>query len=292
MTKKTKKILMTGSGGFVGKNILPYLRSNGFEVVAPRSKNFDFTDTAAVQNLLKQEKPDILLLAGFYGINDVKNIAKDIYEVNLKIFNNFVDNFPSNKHIFTFGSGAEFNKAYPIIKAKESELGKNIPQDLYGNAKYKISEEIKKHPNVYNLRLFGVYGPGELESRFPTHAIKQNLAGQAITIRQNVFFDYLWTSDLCKIVLEFLNNPPSERFINLTPTKSISLEEISNIVNEISPFKSQIITAKSGLANEYSGDNTLLCQLLPNLIFTTYKEGIKQLYQYLKNEVSLQPPQN
>ena len=283
-----KNILLTGAGGFAGQNLKPYLEKHGFNVFAAASKDYDFTDAAVVRKLADLSKADTFVLAGFYGISDPKNIPADIYEVNLKIFNNFLaaagGSGPRDggKTIFTFGSGAEFDKSKPIVKAKESDLGKNIPADLYGRAKYLLSKEIEKHGNVYNLRLFGTYGPHESAARFPTYAITQNIKKEPIAMRQNVVFDYLYINDFCEIVKTFIQNPPVQRFINMTPGQSISLAEISVLVNEIGGFKSPISAQQPGLANEYTGDNSILRAALPGFKFTSYEEGFKQFYNYLK----------
>lgn len=281
----SKTILMTGAGGFVGGNLKPFLEDNGFKVIAPKSKDYDFTDLKTVEDLVSTYRPDFFVLAGFYGISDPKNIAADIEEKNLAIFNNFVKT-AAGKKIITFGSGAEFDKSRAIIKAKESDLGQVIPQDLYGHAKYAISREIKKHPNVLNLRLFGVYGPNEFDSRFITHASKCNLAGKPITMRQDVVFDYIPVEDLCRITLEFINKTPKAQFINITPDKGISLMEIAQIINKIALRESEIICAKEGMANEYTGDNSVLKAELPGFAFTSYKDGIKNFYNYLKEKAN------
>lgn len=276
-----KTILMTGSGGFIGQNLKPFLQEKGFNVIALKSKDYDFTKQDTVFSLVNTFQPDLFILAGFYGISDPKNIPADTEQKNLAIFTNFF-NAAQQTPVITFGSGAEFDKSRPIIKVKESQLGQIIPKDNYGHAKYTLSQLIKNYPNVVNLRLFGVYGPHEFDSRFITHASKCNLAHRPITIRQNVIFDYLPVGDLNRIVLEFINKKPSRQFINMTPDKGISLVEISNIINDISDYKSEIIIAKEGFANEYTGDNTVLKQELPDFKFTSYKDGIKQFYEYLK----------
>ena len=277
-----KPILMTGAGGFIGANLKAHLEAQGFAVTTACSADYNFTDGKAVQKLIDAARPDIILLAGFYGIEEDKPVPQDCAEVNLKIFNNFMQ-AAANLPVFTFGSGAEFDKSKPIVKAKESDLGKNIPADNYGAAKFSISQKIKKYPNAYNLRLFGVYGQGEQQRRFPSYAIKQNLAGRPITMRQNVVFDYLYIKDLCAIVQQFIMRPPREQFINLTPSKSTSISQIADIINTIGP-RVPVSVQKEGLANEYTGDNATLLRELPGFKFTPYEQGLKEFYDYLRRE--------
>ena len=277
-----RKILLTGSGGFVGKNLKPFLENKGFTVIAPRSKDFDFSDSKTVQKIIADSNPDIFILAGFYGI-ETPDFPKDIYEKNLQILNNFI-NLSDGKPVFVFGSGAEFDKSSPIVLAGDEAWANTPPADLYGRAKYLISQEIKKYSNVWNLRLFGVYGPHETENRFITHAINCVLKNQSITIRQNVFFSYLEIDDLCRLIYHFMLNLPKHQFINVVPPEKVDLKTLANIVNKIAGTNQPIIIAKEGFANEYTGRPENLLKEIPDFNFTSLEKGIKRLYEFIKDK--------
>lgn len=275
------KVLLTGSGGFVGKNLKPFLEGKGLEVIAPRSKDFDFSDLKTVQKIVADFKPDAFILSGFYGINTPVP-PQDIYEKNLQILNNFISQ-SAGKPIFTFGSGAEFDKSSDIVLAKDESWANTPPADLYGRAKYLISQEIKKHANVWNLRLFGVYGPHETSTRFITHAINCVLKNETITMRQNVRFSYLEVGDLCRLVYRFLQNSPTHKFINMVPPFTVETKTLAAMVNKIAGVKLPIIPAKEGLANEYTGAPENLLKEVPDFDFTPLETGVKKLYEFIKN---------
>jgi len=54
------RILVTGSDGLVGKNILPILEQE-FEVVPAFESEWDITDQARSLEVVNQVKPDVLL---------------------------------------------------------------------------------------------------------------------------------------------------------------------------------------------------------------------------------------
>ena len=89
-----------------------------------------------------------------------------------------------------------------------------------------------------------------------------------------------------KIIEYFIENVPQDNIINITPTQSISLKEIAEIVNSIAPKPVEIVIKNSVMNNEYTGDNSLLLKNFPEMKFTSMHEGLKKLYQY--NETSLQ----
>ena len=65
---------------------------------------------------------------------------------------------------------------------------------------------------------------------------------------------------------------------------NIEIVELAKIVNDFFDFKSKIIVKKDGLNKEYTGDNSTLLKLMPDLKFTSYAEGMKKFYSLMKNQ--------
>ncbi|MBR3627854.1 MAG: NAD-dependent epimerase/dehydratase family protein, partial [Elusimicrobia bacterium] len=202
MDKKT--ILITGVNGFIGKNLKNFLYVN-YNLLTPSSKDLNLLDHLLVKNYFKKNKIDFIIhcanRGGLRGIIDSQSIVTD----NIKMFDNLCENITNQRMIF-FGSGAQYDKNRSLKKIKESDFGKNVPEDYYGYSKYLITKKILEMNNVLNLTIFGCYGEYELSTRFPSYAINQNLKKEDIIINQNVIFDYLYINDLCKIVDFFINN--------------------------------------------------------------------------------------
>lgn len=57
------KILLTGGGGMVGRNVLEHSAIGEFEVLAPRSSELDLRDFNAVQAYLRKHLPDMVIHA-------------------------------------------------------------------------------------------------------------------------------------------------------------------------------------------------------------------------------------
>ena len=272
-------ILLTGSGGFIGKNLKKHL-ANRYNLFCPRSYELNLCDETAVQSYFANNDIEFIIhcgsIGGARGIEDEKHTI----EANLAMVENLLKYKKQDIKVILFGSGAMYGKTRNLHKVKESEIGEFIPQDLYGQSKVKISEIARKRNDVLCLNIFACYGYGEKENRFPSYAINQNLAHKPIEINQNVVFDYLFVEDMAKIIEYFIQNDWQDSVINITPTESVSLTEIAQLVNEISDFKSEIIIKNSVMNNEYTGDNTLLLKNMPSLKFTSMKDGLKKLYEY------------
>ena len=143
-----------------------------------------------------------------------------------------------------------------------------------------IAQKVKDRTDVVCLNIFACYGYGEKESRFPTYAINCALNNEDIIINQNVVFDYLWIEDLQEIVKYFISHKPAKNIINITPSKSVSLLDIANIVNGFVDNKLNIIIKNPQMNNEYTGDNSLLQECYSDVEFTDITEGLRKLYSY------------
>lgn len=281
-------ILLTGSGGFVGQNLKKYL-SKFYNVLSPRSFELDVTNCREVINYFNSHNIDFIIHCGSVGGVRGKEDEENTLNANLKMIDNLLLAKKKDVKIITFGSGAMYNKARNLHKIKEDEIGKSVPYDLYGKSKMLIAQKIQNRLDVLCLNIFACFGYNEKPSRFPSYAINQNLKNEDIIINQNVVFDYLFIEDLNKIVKHFIEfNWNKENIINITPTKSISLLEIANIVNKISEFKSNIIIKNKVLNFEYTGDNFQLLKYIPNFEFTSYEIGISKLFNFMLSKTHIE----
>ena len=277
-------ILLTGSGGFIGKNLKEYLKDK-YTLLTPRSYELDLINEQAVKEYFENNKIDFVIhcgsTGGARGIQDRDTTIED----NLAMVDNILKYKREDVRVILFGSGAMYGKTRSLHKVKEDEIGDFIPEDLYGKSKLYIAQKIKDRADVTMLNIFACYGYGEKSNRFPSDAISKVLENKPIVINQNVIFDYLWVEDMQKIIHHFIENVPTDNIINITPTKSISLVEISEIVNSFSDNPQEIIIKNPVMNNEYTGDNTRLLNNFEDIEFTDIETGLKKLFEYNKRSL-------
>ena len=269
-----KRVLFTGGSGFIGRNIVPKL-SEMFEIYAPSRNELNLLDAKEVRSYIISNKIEIVIHSA--NPNPVKNNldkADNFFEDSIRVFMNLYEAQEHYEMMYTFGSGAEYDKSLDMIDVKEDEYGRSIPYDTYGLIKYTIHQIIEKSDKQCNLRLFAVYGPTDHESKFITHVIRSILEGKDITIRQDCYFDYMQVMDLVDILSYFIENKPKYKAYNIASGKKHMLSEIAGMVKEQMNSDSKIVILKEGLNKEYTADINRLYDEIGDITFTELREGI------------------
>lgn len=269
-----KKVMLTGSTGFVGRNVLPLLKEK-YIVYAPTRHELDLRDLNAVIQYVKDKQFDAVLHCA--NPNPVKNILDTqdkMFEDSMRVFYNFYHARNFFSKLLYLGSGAEYDKRYDICSFTEDMIGKNVPADIYGFSKLIMNELASKSDNVYNLRLFACYGPYDHESKFITHAIRSCINGKEVTIRQNCYFDYFHVFDMAEIFSYFIDNTPLYHDYNICSGKKITLEAIAEEVIRQMGGNNTVRILNEGLNKEYTADNSRLLAEMKGYEFIPIEKGI------------------
>jgi GDP-L-fucose synthase len=280
MVDLNKTILITGSSGYIGKNIVQSLRPQ-FTLLTPSHKELDLLSQSEVHQFFLRNDIDLVIHCANFGGTRKTLETGGVIEKNTRMFFNLAENQDHYTRLINLGSGAEYNKNRNLEKVIETEFGKEIPYDDYGFSKYIISKYIERTENMCCLRLFGIFGKYEdYEFKFISNAIVKNLLHLPITVRQNVNFSWLYIDDFLEILEYFLTHDPKYSTYNLTPSSPTDLVSIAQLINSLSDFKSEICVENDGLNLEYSGDNTRLIEEVGDFPFTPMKSSIKNLIEY------------
>lgn len=283
---------MTGAGGFIGRNLLKRLGGK-YEILAPAREELNLLDGKVVEDYLKRYRFDVVIHSANTNNFSYRMDDYDILDRNLRMFYHLEKNNGLYGKMLYFGSGAQYSSQHYIPHMREEYFGTFLPTDPYGFAKYTMSRIVDSSRNIYDLRLFGVYGPYEQwQRRFISNALCRVIKGMPITISQNVYFDYLHVYDLCRIVEWFIENDPKHHAYNVCCGDSVDLRSIADKIMDLAGSDVEIIVAREGYKPEYSGSNDRLLEELGEFAFTPLEKGIKELYEfYLENKEEINPEQ-
>lgn len=276
------KILITGGAGFIARNLSERL-NNEYDITAINIKDIDLLDSSKVFDYLKSHQFDAIIHTATYdaAARFSTNDPVKVLENNLKMFFNIARCKDYFGKMIYFGSGAEFGRENWMAKMKEDYFDKYVPTDQYGFSKYIMTKYAQSSKNIYNLRLFGVFGKyDDWRTRFIPNTCCCAVLNLPIGIDQNKFYDFLHIDDLVKIVRWFINNKPQYNVYNVCTGKINDLKTLAEKIIKISGKNLDINIKTDGLGVEYGGDNALLMNELNDFKFSPIDDKIRELYNW------------
>ncbi len=275
------KVLVTGASGFIGRNLAELL-SGRYRIAAPNRQELDLVDADAVRDYLAKHRFDVIIHSAT-GRSNRKITAPDLFKNNCRMFFNFARNRHLYGRMLHLGSGAEFGIRFP--RMAEPFFDTHVPTDDYAFAKYIAAQYTEAaQSNIYNLRLFGVFGKYEAwDVRFISNAICRALFDLPITLRQNVRFDYLYVNDVANLISWFIEHEPKYKTYNVCRGESYELLSLAQSIARLSGKNSAIHVANEGFAPEYTGDNTRLLREMGGYTFRPIEEEIEELYRWYES---------
>ena len=283
-----KTLLVTGGSGFIGKNITERL-SKKYDIIAPRRAQLDLTCQQSVDGFFASNKIDAVIHCAIKPGHRAARDLSGLLDADLRMYYNLRRNTEERgMRMFTLGSGSCYDLRNYAPKMREEDMGRSIPADETGFAKYITALDALGSNGIYDLRVFGIYGKYEdFTIRFISNAVCKALLGMPITLRQNRVFDYIFIDDFVDLLDGMMDKELKRHAYNVTPDEPVSLLRLAEIVREITGADVPINVASEGMGLEYTGDNGRLRKEFPDFKFTPYEDGIRMLCDYYRGNMHL-----
>ena len=260
----TKKILVTGGAGFLGKFLINKLRDKGCEeIFVPRSKDYNLVEMEAVKRLYQDARPDIVihLAARVGGIGaNMKNPGSFFYD-NLMMGVQLMEQgrlFGVEKFV-AIGTICAYPKFTPIPFQEES-LWNGYPEETnapYGLAKKMLLVQSQAYRKQYGFNAIyllpvNLYGPGDSFDPENSHVIpaviKKVLDAIDKKEKQIVLWgtgeatrEFLYAEDAAEGIVLATENYNKPAPVNLGAGFEISIRGLAELISELAGFKGGIV---------------------------------------------------
>jgi UDP-glucose 4-epimerase len=238
-----KKILVTGSSGFIGKSLINF-EQDKYEII---SSNFDICDIDSVRSSLKQIRPDYIIhLAAQTNIRD--SIKDPIQNANVNIIGslNLLESCKDlgiKKIIYT-SSLIKYGEYDDIV----NESFPPKPISPYGISKVAVEYYLEYYNKQYGLdylticlgNVFGKYDAVE-KNRIVTTIINKIIKDETLIIYGDgkQTRDFVYIDDLCSIILDNIERKTEHKLYNIS-SHQYNILEVINKVEKISGKKLKV----------------------------------------------------
>lgn len=260
-------ILITGSNGYVGRNLYKKLSSK-YNITTINRQIFDLRDYYSTREWFANKFFDVVIHTAIKGGSRLHQDNSNIIDDNIKMYYNLLNCRDNYTKFINIGSGAEIHDS----------------NSYYGLSKKIINHSILDKPNFYTLRIYGLFNENEINTRFIKSNILRYINKENIIVYKNRLMDFIYFDDFTKIIETYIDNDSLNKEIDCVYTKKYSLLDIASFINRLDNYTVDIQIVESTMDYDYIGTSA------PSNIcanFTGLEQGITNSYRKIKHEENM-----
>lgn len=276
-----KKILVTGSSGFIGRHLVKALKNNKFSVYSfDKTEGCDVCRKDSFTNFLNKKIDVVFHLAGKTYVPDSWDQAGIFYKVNTLGTQQVLEFCKQAKAKLVYLSAYVYGQPQYLPIDEKHAVNPNNP---YAHSKILAEQICKLYAKIMGVRVvilrpFNVYGSGQRNCFLIPMLLEQvKKQGKFIINDEIPKRDYLYIDDLIQACLLAMRYSKGFKIFNVGYGSAFSVKEIIEIINQCYgrkiPWESLRLPRKNEIS-ETIADCNLIKKTLGWKAKVEFKEGI------------------
>jgi GDP-L-fucose synthase len=263
MNLATKRLLVTGGGGFLGRHVVDELRRAGCrDVFVPRSRDYDLTRPDAVARVYDDARPDVVIhlaaVVGGIGANR-ENPGRFFYE-NIVMGTELMEQGRRRglEKFVAVGTVCAYPKFTPV-PFHENDLWNGYPEETnapYGLAKKMLLVQAQAYRDQYGFNAIyllpvNLYGPWDTFDPGRSHVIPALIKKclDAIERREEVVEvwgtgsasrEFLYVEDCARAIALATERYDKPAPVNIGSGSEITIRDLAQRIAELTGFGGEI----------------------------------------------------
>lgn len=306
---KSKRIMITGGNGFLGKFVVAKLKEKGCQnIFIPARDTYNLLEIADVKRLYKDAKPNVVihLAAKVGGIGITREKPAESFYENIMMGLQTIEQARLNgvEKLVALGSVCAYPKNIPI-PSKEEHLWEGYPEETnapYGLAKKMLLVQTQSYRQQYGfngiyLLPVNLYGPGDNFDPKTSHvipalikkcldAVENGEKSIAVWGTGKPTREFLYVEDAADAIVlatEKYNKPEP---VNIGSGFEISVKDLVILITQLTGFKGALVwdTSKPDGQPRRRFDTTRAEKEFGFKAKTGFKEGLKNTIDWYKKQ--------
>ena len=263
MELTSRKILLTGGSGFLGRHVFDALKAQGAgDAVVPRKAQYDLTQEEAVARVYRDHRPDVVIhlaaVVGGIGANR-DNPGRFLYD-NLMMGTQLME-YARRSGVQKFvgvGTICSYPKLTPV-PFREDDLWSGYPEETnapYGLAKKMLLVQGQAYRaqygfNAIHLLPVNLYGPGDNFDPASSHVIPALILKCQEAIEESApeivcwgdgspTREFLYVEDCAEAIVAAARLYEGPEPVNIGAGFEISIKDLSELIAELMGFEGEI----------------------------------------------------